>query len=444
MGVVRRFSAIFLTASALQAVAHEPVAVAPKDLYRPTPMPDRIVLTWIGDPARSQAVTWRTDASVKHALAQWAPAEPNSTFVNNAKTVSAATQRLETDLSVAHYHTVEFVGLTPKSEYLYRVGDGANWSEWFLFRTASDKAEPFRFVYFGDAQNDLRQHWSRVVREAARDAPRAAFYLHAGDLVNKAHDDAEWGEWHQAGGWLNAMTPSIPVVGNHEYKRVAAVAPLGYALQLSKQWRPQFALPANGPKGLEETVYALDYQGVRVVALNSNFAPETQADWLKARLRNNPCRWTIAAFHHPVYSAARKRDNPKLRDAWQPIFDEYKVDLVLTGHDHTYARSGLMTYQKNAAVGAWTRGAEGTVYVTSVSGPKWYVLDREDFMVRAAEATQLYQIVGVDGDELQYEARTALGKPYDGFTLRKRAGLPNELIEQVPDAPERRAPPKSK
>lgn len=57
-------------------------------------------------------------------------------------------------------------------------------------------------------------------------------------------------------------------------------------------------------------------------------------------LKNNPQRWTILTFHHPVFSPANNRGNPDLRAMWKPILDEFKVDLVLTGHDHSYARSG--------------------------------------------------------------------------------------------------------
>jgi hypothetical protein len=41
---------------------------------------------------------------------------------------------------------------------------------------------------------------------------------------------------------------------------------------------------------------------------------------------------------------------------------------------------------------------------------------------------------------LKYEAHTATGELYDAFTLRKRPGMPNELIEQIPDTPERILP----
>lgn len=52
------------------------------------------------------------------------------------------------------------------------------------------------------------------------------------------------------------------------------------------------------------------------------------------------------------------------------------------------------------------------------------------FMRKVAENTQLFQVIEIDGDELRYEARTATGKRYDTFTLRKRSDRVNELVEE--------------
>jgi 3',5'-cyclic AMP phosphodiesterase CpdA len=423
-----------------------PTTVAPQ---LPTVRPDRILLTWTGDPARSQAVTWRTETSVAVGLAEIAVAGDNAEFAKRARQLKASTTFLKTDVASAHYHTVEFAALSPQTKYAYRVGDGRTWSEWFHFTTASDQAEPFSFVYFGDAQNDLKSMWSRVVREAFFDAPDARFLLHAGDLVNNCSRDAEWGEWFHAGGWLNAMIPSIATPGNHEYQRTGMTLASG----LTDRWRPQFAFPENGPAELAETVYFLDYQGVRIISLNSNEKQAEQIPWLESALKSNPCRWTIITFHHPIYSSAKSRDNAKLRALWQPVLDKYRVDLVLQGHDHTYARSGLVDAQANLVadanepVGVTGRSESGgTVYVVSVSGPKMYDLDkpyRPQFQ-RVAEDVQLFQIISIDGDDLHYEARTVTGTRYDGFTLKKRDGLPNELIEQIPSTPQRVRPPKAK
>ncbi len=424
-----------------------PKPVPDAEAHRPTAIPDRIIRTFAGDPARSIAVTWRTDATVAKAVAQVAPADAGPKFAAHARTVDASSTTLATDLGEARFHSVVFDDLAPAQLYAYRVGDGVNWSEWIHARTASDRPEPFSFIYFGDAQNDLKSLWSRVIRGAYSDAPKARFIIHAGDLVNRANRDAEWGEWFGAGGWVNAMVPSVPTPGNHEYERPPAPkadsngtpkADQPQKASLSRHWRPQFTLPENGPEGLTETVYYIDYQGTRIISLNSNEGREEQVAWLERALGDNPNKWTIITFHHPIYSAAGDRDNPELRALWQPVFDRYKVDLVLQGHDHTYARSGLRVYD-NVPTGVSRRDdGGGTVYVVSVSGPKMYGLTKSEWMRRSAEDTQLYQIIAIDGDRLRYEARTAVGDLYDGFELRKQPGRPNELVEQIPDTPERR------
>jgi len=401
-------------------------------MYRPTPMPDRIMLNWRSDPATSQAVTWRTDTSSKRAVAQIAPADPSPYLEELSTTVEATSEPLETDLGfTANYHSVEFTRLKPNTQYVYRIGDGANWSEWFHFRTASDKAEPFSFVYMGDVQNGIRSLWSRVVRRAYHDAPDAKFFLYAGDLINRSNQDADWGEMKGGPGWINGSIPTIPAIGNHEYVKDA-----DENQRLSFHWRPEFTLPENGPKGLEETVYSTDLQGTRIIVLNSHVRQAEQIPWLEERLKNNPNRWTIVTFHHPILSSAKGRDNKELREMWKPIFDKYKVDLVLQGHDHTYARAGF----DPVASSINPKQKSGTMYVVSVSGSKMYDLVPQDWMARRGEDTQLYQIIRVERNRIVYEARTATGERYDAFELRKREGKPNQLVDQNPRTPERRRP----
>ncbi len=423
--------------------------VPEEEVHAPSAMPDRILLTWQDDPAQTQAITWRTDASVPHSFAEVALAEHGPLFVASAQRFPATVTPHQSDHGLAHYHTVNLTDLTPETLYVYRVGDGANWSAWIHFRTASDEEKPFTFIYFGDAQNNVKSHWSRVFREAFADAPRANFMLHAGDLINRGNRDAEWGEWCSAGGWVNAMIPTIAIPGNHEYDITrTGTLPESYEEQkklprsLSTRWQARFAYPDNGPvefsQHLGETAYFLDYQGVRLVAMNSMEDFNVQAKWLRNVLTDNPNRWTIVTHHHPVFSVSDGRDNPELRDAWQPLYDEFKVDLVLQGHDHSYGRTGLRKHSQNVTGGTTFRDSDaGTLYVVSVSGPKQYDAGKAPF-VRRAEDTQLYQIITVDGDQLVYQAKTATGELYDAFTLNKRAGQPNELVEQVPNTPENR------
>ncbi len=445
------FTVIVLTLTSTLCVATSPATLAQEpaagiipevhkaDLAMPGIMPDRIVLTWHGDPTTTQAVTWRTSTAVTRAVAELAVADGGPKFTRFVASFPARTESLKTDLNEAHFHSVRFDGLDPGKRYVYRVGDGTNWSEWFQFSTASSEPKPFSFIYFGDAQNDLRSMWSRVIREAHREAPKASFMIHAGDLINRAESDSDWHEWFAAGSWLNGMVPSIPAPGNHEMAKID-----DDHRRLTHHWRPQFTLPENGVSGLEETCYTLVYQGVRIIVLNSNEKLQEQAAWLDATLAANKEKWVICTFHFPIFSTGKNRDNETLRTAWKPILDKYKVDLVLQGHDHTYGRTGLDTPIATANLQTGVNASEmtsGTVYVVSVSGPKMYDVQKHPFMKRAAEDTQLFQIIHINQDQLHYEAYTAAGVLYDAFTLTKRPGMPNELTEQIPPTPERLRPP---
>ena len=139
------------------------------------------------------------------------------------QTFEAETTFFKSDINEAHYHSVSFRELQPDTLYTYRVGNGMNWTEYYHFKTASDEPKPFSYIYFGDEKNEVRSHWSRVFREAFRDAPRASFTLHAGDLVDYHYMDSQWGEWHQGPDWVNGTVPIIATAGNHEYRSSSAL-----------------------------------------------------------------------------------------------------------------------------------------------------------------------------------------------------------------------------
>lgn len=423
----------------------------PTHIYLPTPIPDRICTSFTGDPATSFSVTWRTDTSVKNSKAEIALAEGGPGFTDKAQQIAGTSQTFKSNLGEAQYHQVDFEGLAPDTRYLYRVGSDKHWSEWIQFKTASDKSAPFTFVYFGDAQNQIKSHWSRVVRQAFTDASRAAFFLHAGDLVNSGASDAEWGEWYLANGFIPHSIPVIAAPGNHEMVNVPVPnenqdgeeeSKPKTVRQVTPHWFATFAFPKNGPEKLHETCYYIDYQGARIVVLNSNQDQEVQATWLDDVLSAPGPRWKILAFHHPIYSSATGRDNKSLREKWQPIFDRHQVDVVLQGHDHTYARSNPIKYRPgtleelNVPTGQQHQDEGGTVYAVSVSGPKMYKLEPQPSMANWATQTQLYQVIRIEGDVLTYRAMTATGDLYDEFILQKRDGKPNELVKSIQRARE--------
>ncbi|MFK7788101.1 MAG: fibronectin type III domain-containing protein [Phycisphaeraceae bacterium] len=415
------FGLFVFTCIAMQTAAHESHDARHWEIASPDP--DRVFLTFYGDPATSRAVTWRTDTSINQAYAEIAPATPGPSFPSKAQQYEATTQPLTLEDEnkpnniTTHYHSAVFEKLKPDTLYAYRVGDGnKRWSEWIQFRTASDKPEPFRFMYFGDAQNDVHSRWSRVIRMAHRTAPDAAFAIHAGDLVNGAHNDREWAEWMTAGGHLHAETTGVPVTGNHEY---------GKGKQ-SIQWRPQITVPVEEslPEELHESVYSFDYQGVQIIVLNSCRLFEAQSAYLERKLGEGDYKWRVVTFHHPVFSPSRGGD-PKTRQQWKPILEKMGVDLVLQGHDHTYARGHT---PKRTTTGEPTN-TPGTIYVTSVSGPKMYKIkqegldkfQKEDGLVTAKTGvnTQFFQVIDVKDGRLEYRAYTATGSLYDAVAIEK-------------------------
>ena len=394
----------------------------------PSKNPDRIILTFHEDPSESRAVTWRTDTTIKNAYAEIAEATVNSNFVTNSKKYMAKTETFDLGLYKGnkslkvHYHSVAFNHLKPNKIYVYRVGDGkSHWSEWIQFKTAKNEYAPTKFVYCGDAQNDGLSHWSRVIRMAYQNAPDASFVIHAGDLINNAHKDYEWAQWFKSGGFIHSQWTAIPVVGNHEF------IPLnrGDEKKLAIQWKPQFTLPIEKEldEKLHETVYTVDYQDIRIIVLNSNGMLKEQTQYVEQQLKKSTAKWNIITCHHSVFSPAEGRDFEYARKKWKPLFDEFNVDLVLNGHDHTYARGHVPTIST-------TKGSKnlGTIYVTSVSGPKQYPLDREQIkryskegyqLDKSAEQTQFFQVITIENNKLIYVAYNALGEEYDRAVIIK-------------------------
>lgn len=414
--------------AAVGADSEPPVKVPDAEVYEPSALPDRVILVPTATPATSQKVTWRSETGGEYAQAQILEAPIALGDVKPAdgavRTVMAgSTNPVNTTLGYASvYHEVEFTDLEPETRYTYRVGDGVNWSEWIDFTTAADGFEPFSFIYYGDMQNYIDSAGPRVFRQAFADRPEAKVIVNAGDLVNTANSELEWGQWHAADGFINSQINNISITGNHEYS----------GGRLSTFWQPTFPYPANGPDfgddatnaAMRNTVYSVDYQGVRFIGLNTNVQSQApimaaQTAWLEQQLAGNPNKWTVVTFHHPVYSVASGRNNPVVRNQWGPLFEQYGVDLVLQGHDHTYGRGSTTASRRSVTV------HDSTVYATSVSGGKMYDavdsnwVDNGADQMSVGQDMQLYQMIDVTADSITYEARYANGEHHDGVTIRK-------------------------
>ncbi|QNG18173.1 metallophosphoesterase family protein [Rhodococcus triatomae] len=455
----RRFAAYAALILGATLVAPTVAAADPSTGYAVSAVPDRIVLTPTANPQTSQAVSWRVSTDTTDGVLQ--VEVPGSGTVDFAADRSNDVQLAGWPVGARHFSAVA-EGLAPGTDYRYRVGSDAHWSDWATFTTASAD-EALTFLYFGDAQNDVAATFTPVVDAAFAATPGAKLHLHAGDLINTSSTDSEWGEWFDALGEHGREVNVFATPGNHEYVGDARI----------EQFRSHFRFPDNGPQPVDDTerllseylgggTYYTDYQGVRFISMNANtpgqllsYLPtgssasgfltvweDLQARWLDAVLAENPNRWSVVTFHQPVFSATSGRDNTTLREAWVPVLERHDVDLVLMGHDHAYTRGHLF-----ANDGATPSESTGPVYAVTVAGPKYYDVDSDENSnwlnngarrVVTANETSTFQQITVDGSTLSYRSVIAavgddahigdrpigagdVGSVLDEFTIEKTA-----------------------
>lgn len=379
--------------------------------YPATLKPDQVVLTWSDAPRTSMTVQWRTSILVPRGVVSFSEKGDGEADRRMPAQAQAATMVLETPETandpVVHRHTAVLRGLKPGTHYVYTVGDGTpeRTSPVAEFTTAPAGTVPFSFIYMGDAQNGL-DRWGELVRQAFERRPDAAFYIMAGDLVNRGRDRDDWDQlFFNAEGIYNRR-PLVPAIGNHE---VQGKHPTLY-LKL-------FTLPTSGPEEIEpERAYAFQYSNALFVILDSNLPPSTQAQWLERQLAGTKATWKFVVYHHPVYSSAPGRDNPALREVWVPIFDRYRVDMALQGHDHAYLRTYPMKGNQRAA-----SPQEGTVYIISVSGTKMYDQVPYDYTEFGMTNVSTYQLLDLEiaGNRLVYRAYDLDGTVRDHLIIEK-------------------------
>lgn len=393
---------------------------------------------------------------------------------------------------------VTAVGLEENTKYYYQYLVDGEWSD--IKTTETKSSENFSVMYVGDpqigaskgqtpsesteaqtaelaARNDA-YNWNVTLNTAYDKFPNLSFVLSAGDQINQT--DASTAEKdlqqeYEYAGYLNAdLISQLPVattIGNHDSQ--------------SANYQNHF----NNPNSfLEETSpsaagngYYFSYGNALFIVINTNnYNCADHENLIKKAIEATPgAEWRIVMFHQDIYGSGLDHsdsDGIVLRTQLTPIFDEYDIDVVLQGHDHTYSRTYQLTGDGEEHT-AYTQGAgvstdenyleenqcynivdmtpgtvtdpEGTIYMeaNSATGSKFYELieSQQDYIAARSQTwTPTYSVIDFetaeDGSSTSFTINTydvdSGEKIDDSYTIVKTLDTTEEPSEDEPSVDE--------
>lgn len=156
---------------------------------------------------------------------------------------------------------------------------------------------------------------------------------------------------------------------------------------------------------------------VRFFALDSTYMDQAQLRWLEDELKKSNDKWKICFLHHPLYSSG-KRHGPdiELRQALEPLFLRYGVNVVLAGHEHFYER-----LRPQKGIYYFIEGGSAKLRKGNIASPSEISAKGEDrdntFMVLEIKDESVYfQAVRRDGETIDFGLlpRLVNGQPTTG------------------------------
>lgn len=280
-------------------------------------------------------------------------------------TQSRAVTNKETKIEYVS-NKVTVTGLEEDTRYYYSYGNNENWSSPVVINTQS--TDSFSFFLVGDPQigSSLKNtptgeteaigqdrsvrndsfNWNNTIKKALSLVPNVSFMISAGDQISirdkKANNEQALAYTENEIEYAGYLSPeplkSLPVattLGNHD--------------AVSGNYSYHFNNPNTSTLG--STVgggnYYYTYGNTLFIMLNTNNtnAEEHKQFIEQAVAESGDVTWKVVTLHQDIYGSGEHSNEPEiaeLRYKLVPIFEENDIDVVLTGHDHTYARSKIL------------------------------------------------------------------------------------------------------
>ena len=272
-------------------------------------------------------------------------------------------------------------------------------------------------------------NWNKTLEMAKKKDGDASFVLSVGDQIDyAAADEADTKnvrESEYAGFLYPSVLRNLPLassIGNHESK--------------GTDYKYHYNNP-NTEDNLGATNsgsdYYFSYGDVLYIVLNSNNRNAAEHSKLMEKaIKSAPnAKWKVVAFHHDIYGSGQPHsdfDGANLRTIFAPLMDKYDIDVCLTGHDHSYARTyqiidgTAIEYGQDSAT-----NPEGTLYIAagSASGSKFYNLaTQKQYYIAERSNNQLPTYSTIDFSDQAFTIKTFdyTGAEYaKPFTIKKES-----------------------
>jgi len=128
--------------------------------------------------------------------------------------------------------------------------------------------------------------------------------------------------------------------------------------------------------------------------LDSTYMTPVQVTWLKEALGKSSAHWKIAYFHHPLYSSGEKHGSEEdLRALVEPLFIQYKLDVVFAGHEHFYERLKPQHGIYYFTAGGSAKLREGNIATRSPLTEKGFDTDNSFMLVELTKDRLLFDTI---------------------------------------------------
>lgn len=339
------------------------------------------------------------------------------------------------------FRTATLNDLKPDTEYRYQLESGRYASPVFAFRTLPAKdATSFKFAMIGDTQRGEVPESAEIERKlfGLIEAWKPALAVHLGDMLGAGRGDGIHGRkaWYRTLQRNRDMRGSIfmaPTAGNH------CLLGRGHA------WYADYfgdVKCSPGDAGAQPPFYySFDVGNVHFVSLCTEsvkiaakedvsdkkyrelpFTYNEQLRWFENDLKSTRAPWKVVFFHQPFHTAGGYPAREYFAKDFGALCDEFGVQLLLSGHDHSYQKTRRITNVERKV------SDTGTVQVVSGGGdikqfdpqknpPAWNLLHKK---------INHYVRVEVGAEAMQFSAVDVKGEIFDAWRLPLQ-GQPVEL-----------------